>query len=170
MHLKILGAVLTVVGCGCVGISMGVQHMQAHRSMKQLIRALEAMICDLQYKLIPLPELCRSAARHSDGKLKYLFLALAAELEDSLTEDVYRSVCRAIKQTHGLHPTVQPYLKQLGKSFGHFELEGQLLHLEAVREECRNTLKELEDNKAYRIRSYQTLSLCAGAALAVLLL
>jgi len=47
-------------------------------------------------------------------------------------------------------------------------MEGQLKGLESVRQECRRQVETLSYNRDARLRSYQTLGLCAGAALAIL--
>jgi hypothetical protein len=51
---------------------------------------------------------------------------------------------------------------------GRFDLEGQLNGLEAVRTRCRDWLDELISGREVRLRNYQTLGLCAGAALVIL--
>ena len=56
----------------------------------------------------------------------------------------------------------------LGKSIGRFDMDGQIKGLEAVRQDCRRRLDELSKDRDTRLRSYQTLGLCAGAALAIL--
>ena len=56
----------------------------------------------------------------------------------------------------------------MGSSLGRFDLEGQLQGLESVRIYCREQLDELSKDRDVRLRSYQTLGLCAGAALAIL--
>ena len=64
---------------------------------------------------------------------------------------------------------VRRNLKQLALSLGRYDLEGQLQGLEMVRQQCRKDLEELESDRFDRMRSYQTLAVCAGAALAILL-
>ena len=56
----------------------------------------------------------------------------------------------------------------MGSSLGRFDMEGQIKGLEAVRGFCRRELEGLSQNRDSRLRSYQTLGLCAGAALAIL--
>ena len=53
---------------------------------------------------------------------------------------------------------------------GQFDLSGQLKGFEAVNKDCLRELTDLENNRTQRTRSYQTLGLCAGAALAILFL
>ena len=61
-------------------------------------------------------------------------------------------------------------LKALGRTLGRFDLDGQVQGIEAVRNEILTALEKLVKDQDARLRSYQTLGLCAGAALAILLL
>ena len=69
-----------------------------------------------------------------------------------------------------LPESVGKLLKELGKTLGRFDLPGQLRGIEGVRRSSRKALDQLERNRDVRLRSYQTLGLCAGAALAILLI
>ena len=61
-------------------------------------------------------------------------------------------------------------LSQLGKTLGQLDLSGQLRGLAAAQETCRKELERVEASKAGRLRCYRALGICAGAALAILLL
>ena len=61
-------------------------------------------------------------------------------------------------------------LRQLGKTLGRFDLEGQLQGLQAVCAACLEARDSLQKDRDTRLRSYRTLGLCAGAALAILFL
>ena len=54
------------------------------------------------------------------------------------------------------------------QNLGKFDMSGQLRGLENARNVCRENLELLMYNKDRRLRSYQTLGLCAGAAVAIL--
>ena len=56
----------------------------------------------------------------------------------------------------------------LGRTLGRFDLDGQLIGLENARRDCRRAVDALSENRDNRLRCYQTLGLCAGAALAIL--
>ena len=49
-------------------------------------------------------------------------------------------------------------------------MAGQLKGIAATRSACRREVDALLENRDLRLRSYKTLGLCAGAALAVLLI
>ena len=69
-----------------------------------------------------------------------------------------------------LSRTLKELLLELGRGLGSFDLNGQLRGIEAVRRQAIEALQESVNDRDVRIRSYQTLGLCAGAALAILLL
>ena len=69
-----------------------------------------------------------------------------------------------------LSRTMKGLLLELGRSLGNFDLNGQLRGIEAVRRQALEALQNSVKDRDQRIRSYQTLGLCAGAALAILLL
>ena len=76
----------------------------------------------------------------------------------------------ALAKTPKLPHRLRKNLADLGTSLGRFDLPGQLKGLEAARISCRRDLEELSRDRDVRLRSYQTLGLCAGCALAILFL
>lgn len=170
MTIKIIGAVLIILGCGSVGFAMTAAHRREEGNLRALIAALDFMQCELQYRLTPLPDLCRLTAAQCGGALRSLFTHLAQELEDQISPDVFHCMNAALAKTPKLTPQAVSALQALGRSLGRFHLEGQLLGLENARHNCRSALEKLSENQEVRLRGYQTLSLCAGAALAILFL
>ena len=168
MSIKIIGAALIVAACGGVGFSMAAAHRREEKALCQLIRGLDYMGCELQYRMTPLPELCRCAASECSGAVSQALQHLAAELESQIAPDAACCMNAALAKTNGLPPRAQESLRLLGSSLGRFDLQGQLTGLETVRKHCRRLLEDLSKDRDARLRSYQTLGLCAGSALAIL--
>lgn len=168
MILKLIGAVFVITGCGGIGFRIAANHRLEERNLRQLIGALDYMECELQYRLTPLPELCRQASKEFPGLLGKVFEALSVEMEAQVSPDLEICMSVAVTKIPKLLPLVREELLLLGKSVGRFDMEGQLKGLEAVRQDCRRRLDALSYNRDIRLRSYQTLGLCAGAALAIL--
>ena len=59
-------------------------------------------------------------------------------------------------------------LLDLSRNLGKFDMKGQLRALERARNMCSEVLKQLQMDKRERVRNYQTLGLCTGAAIAIL--
>lgn len=168
MSIKVIGAIMVILGCGSFGFKLAANHLREEKTLRQLIAVLDYMECELQYRLTPLPVLCRQAAAESTGPLCQVFLFLALELEDQISPDVERCMTAALHKAKDIPILTQTGLLLLGRSLGRFDLDGQIKGLEAVRQECRRNLDNLNQNRDIRLRSYQTLGLCAGAAIVIL--
>lgn len=168
MLTKLIGAVLVIAGCGCCGLAIAGAHRKQVHTLQQLVYLLDYMECELQYHCTPLPELCRQIAAEGNGILRNIFLSLALQLEDHITPDISVCMDKALAQ-HVDCPSQTSYvLRLLGHSIGRFDMEGQLRGLEYIRTECRRRLDALTKDQDARLRSYKTLSVCAGAALCIL--
>lgn len=161
---------MVIAGCGWVGFRMASNHVREENALRKLIGVLDYMECELQYRYTPLPELCRQATVQIKGPLQKTFLRLTQELEDQISPDVDRCMQMALATCPEIPRYTRQILSSLGRSLGRFDMDGQLKGLENVRQECRRILESLVKDKDIRIRSYQTLGLCAGAALAILFL
>lgn len=170
MTYKIIGAVLIVTACGGFGFRIASAQKREERSLRQLISLLDFMECELQYRLTPLPTLCQQAAQEGEGVLRQVFLQFSRELNDQISPDVQCCMTAALNKTPKLPEGTKQALYALGKSLGRFDLGGQIKGLEAVRQHCRLELEKLCQNQDVRLRSYRTLGLCAGAAVAILLI
>lgn len=168
MNYKWIGALLIIAGCGGWGFMIAASHRQEERSLRQLVSALDLMECELQYRLTPLPELCRQAGQENKGAVRAVLLELAEELEARIAPDVSGCMDVALAAVRDMPGKTREAFKMMGHSLGRFDMNGQLKGLEAVRVFCRRELDGLTKNADVRLRSYQTLGFCAGAALVIL--
>ena len=168
MTYRWLGALLILAGCGGFGISMAVSCRRQEQLLGQLIEAAEFMQWELQYRLTPLPELCRMAAKESGGLVRTVLRELSQELEHQVTPDVSGCMQLVLNRKKDLPRPERLLFRRLGSSLGRFDLPGQLEGLEALRKFCARQRKALEQNRDVRLRSYATLGFCAGAALVIL--
>ena len=68
MSYRWFGAALVIAGCGGFGFSIASGYKREEGILRQLLRVLNYMEWELQYRLTPLPELCRQAGKESFGK------------------------------------------------------------------------------------------------------
>lgn len=168
--VKIIGAVLVVSGCGGCGFAMAAAQMREEQDLRQLLRAVEYMECELQFRQSPLPELCAHVGQAVTGTVGSVFSALSGELEKQVAPQAQDCVDAALTSFPKLPERVREAFRLLGSTLGRFDLAGQQQGLSAVAQVCREGISELSENRATRLRGYQTLGLCAGAALAILFL
>jgi stage III sporulation protein AB len=169
MYIKLFGAVCILAGCGGFGIRMAAMHRREVSAMHQIVNVIDGMLCELEYSMIPLPELCRKASEFASGAVHSFFSSLAAVLDEQLSPDVWLRTESALKATRGVPPQAAEELRVLGRTLGRFDLQGQLTALRQCRQACINRIEQKEYRQSERLRSYQTLGFCAGAGLAILL-
>jgi len=164
--IRILGACCIVTGCGGFGFAMAAANRREEAELVRLISALEYMSCELSYRMSPLANLCRGAAGASGGTVGRFFTELASELEKGIAPDVQVCVRQLLQ---GMGPSrLTRQLSALGETLGRFDLPGQLRGLERAIRSTEEALRSIRDGADGRRRSWQTLGLCAGAALAIL--
>jgi len=168
MFLRVIGASCILTVCGGVGFMLAERHMKELRSMRQLIRILDFMENELLFNLPALPFLCRQAAEETGGVLKRVFISFAQELENQISPNADMCMQAAVNRSRDIPAMTRSALLLLGGQLGRFDLQGQVKGLQTLRQTCLRKLKELEQNKDSRVRSYKTLGLCAGAALVIL--
>ena len=170
MTTKILGALFVVASCASVGFRIAANYRAEERYLRNLIGILDYMECELRYRLTPLPVLCRRVAADFPNTPGKFFEALAQEMDAQLSPDMESCVSKALCASRNVPKITRSTLELFGKTVGRFDMEGQLKGLDAVRSECKRNLDILGCDRDSRLRSYQTLGLCAGASLAILLI
>ena len=168
MNFKWFGAMLIMGSCTAVGFGMAGAYRREEHSLRQLIGALDYMVCELRYRLTPLPELCRLAGSESRGAVGRVLQRISQLLDEQSASDAGRCIHAALAENGGMPKKTEEGFRILGSSLGRFDLDGQVQGLEAARSFCRRELDRLQSGREARLRSYQTLGLCAGAALAIL--
>ena len=138
--------------------------------LQEFLKAVNLITCELPYKLTPLPDLCRQVGSDTSGSVREIFLNLARELDWQIQPDVTSCMAEALGKSHTLPVKVRRQFLQLGASLGRFDLSSQLKDLEYIRTACEKELESCAGNQELRLRSYRTIGLCTGAALAILLL
>lgn len=170
MGYKWVGAVLIVTSCTACGFSIAAGKRKEEYLMQQLLEIFRFMETELLYRLTPLPELCQMAAGASRGILRNVFLNLNRELCRQKLPDAGSCMAAAIGRCGDLPNRIRSILSQLGYSLGRYDLEGQLQGIRAVHRRTEESLESLRKNRDERLRSYQTLGICAGMALAIILI
>lgn len=168
--IKLLGGVLIVIASAGLGFQIAASFCFERQLLRQWISALDFMQCELQYRMTSLPEICRQAGLNGKGKIRLLLYYLADELDRQVLPDVRSCMDMALKQVAYLPRSVHNAAMDLGETLGRFDTDGQVRQLEAARQNSRMQLESLEKGAQERVRAYQTLGVCCGAAIAILLI
>ena len=123
---------------------------------------------ELHYKLTPLPDLVKHAAKDVTGNIQQLIMDFSFEMERRVSPDVTSCMRAALSRTKCESGIIRMILLELASVLGKYDFEGQLKGLVYVSDLCMNKIEELQKNRNERIQCYQTLGMCAGAALVIL--
>ena len=163
--LKMIGIVLVVGGSSGYGIARTVQLYRQLRQLRELLAALELLKCELNYTLLPLPELCAVTAGRSHGAVQRFFTLFG----QNLIRGRRRAAHEALEQSGLALPNdAAMALLELCESLGRFDLDGGNRLLELTQERMRATLTRTEAEKRPLAKSYAVLGMAAGAALVIL--
>ena len=77
MNFKLVGAVLIICGCGLIGFKASALYRAEEYDLRQLISALDYMVCELRYRRSTLPDLCYLVGKERNGRIGKLFENLA---------------------------------------------------------------------------------------------
>ena len=169
--MKVLGALLITICCGWFGFSLSIAHKKEERNLRQLISSLEYIQCEIQYRLSSLPELCAQTANICEkGAVRDFFIALQEELNQQVSAEVQPCLLAALDNTPKMTPKTKQCILEMAKDLGKFDIDGQLSALESSRILCKEQLEKHCLGKDEQRRSYQTLGICAGAALVIVLI
>ena len=143
--IRMIGAALVVLSSGAVGFGFARAVKLQCAQLEGLLWALDTMQSEMSARLTPLAQLFSglSACRQKD------VAAFFAEAGRALS--------------------AQP-LYGLSLNLGRFDLESQLAAIERTKASVTAALLALQGQKRARCRSYETIGICAGLALAVMLL
>ena len=161
---------LVFLSCGSVGFLKAAQFRTEERYIQDFIRILDHMTCELEYHLSPLPQISESASKLSFGCLLDIFHRLSLALEQQTAFCAGNCMEEVLRQVHNVPDALHELLLTFSKSLGAYDLDGQLLQIAAVREDAVFLLDKLRMEGKERTRNYQTLGICAGLGLAILLL
>ena len=169
MIYKVIGSILIVFACGGFGCSLAVAHKKEVTALRCLISSISFMQCELECRRTPLPELFRKASAVCHGNLARFYENLAKEMESQVCPDTKSCFLQSITKVKSLPATVTACITHMADTLGSFDLAGQQNGLLEAANEAKRCLEKLTFDQELRIRNYQTLGLCAGAAIAIIL-
>lgn len=168
--MKWIGVIFVIISCTSFGFMMVANERKEAKRLRQLLQALGWMENELSNRMWPLPELFFQVSHRVEGEIGQLFRLLAAELEQQEWMDAGACMDKVLGELPVDLGKAKSILAALGHSLGHFDLPGQLTEIASRRRDVESMLECQLDGQQQRHRCYRTLGICAGCALALLLL
>ena len=171
--LKEIGALCVVTAASVMGFGFAGSVRQQTRQLAAMIDALTFLKSEILYRRTPLPEAFPlvAAAAQEQGTRAF-FRCCGREMRTDRTMSAMQVFRVALGKTAELRLPLasQQTLLTLGASLGEFDLDGQSRAVELALARLGSQLHRLEQGSGARRRSYATIGVCAGLAVAVILL
>ncbi len=170
--IRLLGAGLVVLAAAGVGLGCAQAVRRQCAQLEGLLWALDLMQSEMVSRLTPLGELFMKLAACRQQEVAAFFRAAGQALLTPPGCTIPVSFQRGFSGAPELRPGQEAVqaLYDLAMQLGRFELEAQLAAIEAAKRRITDGYLQLSAQRRERCRSYGTLGLCAGLALAVILL
>ena len=163
-------ALVIIVCCALAGHKKSVDDRQNIISINEFIKALNIMICELEFHRSPLPTLCSFVSERTEGVVSKIFTLLNHELAAQVMPDVSNCCSIAIQKCSGIPSHLNNLFCLMGESLGIFDVAGQVSQLRYVKSVAEKIMEDSHKHYERFGRSNQTLWICAGIALAVILI
>lgn len=170
MIIRLIGSGMILFGCASFGVLISQKAKNEISALRNFVIALEYMECELQYRVTPLPDLCRQTGAMTKGSVSKLFYQLSRELESQISPNVSICMASAVNSIKEITPQIAFLSEELGDRLGIFDLDGQVRVLQSIRHEAQSALEKCEKGHEVRSRSCKTIAVCAGAAIVILLI
>ena len=170
--LKLIGLSLILAASGAAGAGLAGTVRRQQAQTLALIDALLRIRHELQYRLTPLPDIFAMLSDSRSSEIGAFFSCFASELSNARTCTIGYACRRALSLTHGLCITrsARGTLMSLFESLGKYDLEGNIQVLDLALSRLREEARSLQAGAAARCRTYVTLGVCTGLAVAVILI
>lgn len=168
--MRWIGAVFVIAGCSGWGLMLASNDKREEKYLRELLQALSWLESDLSCRMWPLPTLFGQVADKAEGEMGGIFRELGMELDRQDSTDAGECMDKVLRQYPDLPGKCRGILFALGKGLGSFDLDGQLREIKNCRSETQAALEKHCEGKDQRLRCYRALGICAGCALALLLL
>lgn len=165
--MKLAGMLFIVLSAGSVGIGIGIAAKRRCQNLRQLLHALQALEREISFGASPLPDALKAAANAANGDIQQIFLQVSTRLDAAPWTSPKTALELSLTQTEEPWNNI---LRSLFGQIGKYDLQLQLAALERAEQEAEAALQELEQERSIKSGTYETLSICAGLAAAILLI
>ena len=121
--MRWIGIICIIGACSACGFSMAGSYLFMERCLRQLKNALEVMLCQMEYRMTALTELCGIVASACGGPIGQVFRDLGQELQTGDAPNASACMAYALAKNNQLPESCQGILKQIGSNLGQLDLE-----------------------------------------------
>lgn len=166
--IKYIGIFLVFAVSVLLGYFWAKKYTERVNELKELQTALNLLETKIKYTYEPLPEIFSQMGETLTGNLGTMFQNICVYLSNYTVEE---SVKRALSSTElNLKEEDKQIIKNLGKTLGKTDKDGQVSQIELSLTFLNSQLKKAEQEELKNAKLYKTLGATIGMAIVIILI
>lgn len=170
--MKVIGIVFIVLSAGVMGFRMASALRGRCMVIRQLQSALQILKHEIAFQASPLPKAFARAAAAEQGVVSALFAKAAGAMENRCwmtPAAAFRQALQGIPEMDG-EDRLRSILLELAAKLGKYDLDSQRQAIELAQTQLEEERRQAEQERTVKGRTYETLGICTGLAVSILLL
>lgn len=164
--MKYLGIVFVLISSATVGFQMAESLKNKCSLLRCFLESLNVLEREIAICGTPLPQAFARMAGSSNGVLAEIYSETAKSMDRNPWVTPYDAVRTAVSDREDLLcQLLLPLFQKLGK----YDTDAQKQAVEAARRDTETVLEKLTEECHIKSRTYRTLGICTGLAVAILL-
>lgn len=166
--MKLIGIVFIVCSMAYMGIHLSNGFRVRRKLLQQFMKCLPIIRNEIAFCGTPIPKIFRLLADHMDGELQDIFRQVSVCMDAAKT----MTPAEAMEQTvmTRKYTCLVPRMLELADKLGNYDVEAQIVGIDQVKSQTEVQMAELDQEQAQKGKVYESLGICAGLALAILLI
>lgn len=166
--MKYLGILFIVCSTTYMGFHLANGFRIRRKQLMQFLRCLPIIRNEIAFCGTPIPKIFRLISEHTEGEVHEVFGNVSNKMEKNKTMTPAEAMEETL--TARKYTCLVPRLLELADKLGNYDLEAQITGIDQVRSQAELQMAELEQERAQKGKVYESLGICAGLALAILLI
>lgn len=166
--MKLMGVIFVVTSAGAMGVGISRSLHRRCVLLRQLLQALQLMRNEIAFCGTPLPKVFALMAVACEGPLEQIFSETAKRMDRQHWLTPQQAIKDALSEEKDAF--YAPVLLELTFQLGKYDLTAQISAVETARSRTEEMLLKLEQEKSKKSGTYEMLGVCAGIAVAILLI
>lgn len=169
--IRWIGFVLVVSGAAATGMTMAANVKRTVNLLREWVNILREMRSEIEFHLTPLGELCGILADGASAPIKNILYSVEKKLSDVPGRPAGIQMRESLSVNgQGIPVELKKIIIDLFDALGRQDVYAQIRAIDMAQQRTQSALQSLESEKKDRCRTYRVISVCAGIAIAVILI
>ena len=166
--MKVIGLIFIVAASSSVGFGMALSIQKERNLLLQMQRALQILRNEIAFCGTPLPQAFALVAAACSGYLECVFSDAAKQMD----KHRWMTPACVMEQVMSNHreTAVSEILQELAAGLGNYDLQAQLDSICNADVRAAELLQKTEQDGKAKAKIYETLGICGGLSVAILLI